>query len=146
MTAAHALPKQGPAAPGRHRAETASQPRKAPAAKKPPIKGLPTNAKAKATPRKAVLREVPVSTGKARFSVNSAGEASKNLLVRTATGYGTVAAKAGMVLADACEPDIFSALFATPKQRNRRYNAQAIARVLLLTASAASKIAARRRK
>lgn len=114
------------------------------------LTALPTQKVAKPTPPKAELKAVPstelIDSGKAGFTVDSLGVASKNVARKTASGYSMFARRTGDVLADAYqEPGWFVQLFETAEQRTRRVNVQAVAQVLILTASAAGKLAAHRK-
>lgn len=110
------------------------------------VRPLPTNPKPTTSKPVAKLSTVLEDTGKASFSVDKAGEVTKNMLRRTANGYSTVAERTGSTLAEAYEPNWFVALFETEAQRSRRINVQAVAQVLILTASVAGKVAARKAK
>lgn len=149
MTAANALQPQGPSSvPGKHRVETTSR--------RPHLPGfLHRAAKAEAAPVKpsprprTELKVVPstqlIDTGKAGFSVDQLGVATKNVARRTARGYSTFAERTGSTLSEAYSANWVVQLFESEDQRKRRVNVQAVAQVLMLTATMAAKLAAARK-
>lgn len=106
----------------------------------------------KAAAARTALKVVPnaskaiVDTGKATFTVSSAGTVTRNAVKRSAKGYSTFAEHTGSALAETFDTPWWAQLFESAEQRARRVNIQAVAHVLILTASLAGKLAARRAK